>query len=230
MPTPVARALIGGLRHDLVADDRALRALLPRACMGFDAAVARALERERAIVSTDRWREGAFDLRGARADRSFYGKRLERAAAVAAPPTAVWRALERMGAREAGHFFLDPLWRLRAWLDRRLGGAQAGPRAVGAFMPGDRFGFWRVHAVAPERRLTLVSGLVAPGAGGMEIEIVPAPSGARATAIIIATIHWHPAGVWGLLYWFLLWPPHALMLAGFVRALARRAEAQARMS
>lgn len=223
VPAPIARALIGGLRHDLTADDRALRAVLPRACMGFDAAVERALERERGIVSTDRWREGAFDLRGGRHERSFYGKRMTRAVDAGASPGAVWGALGALGTPDAGHFFVEPVWRLRAWADRRLGGDQAPPRARGSFAVGDRFGFWRVHAVAPGARLTLVSTLRAPGCGGLEIEIERPERQADPGARVVATIHWHPDGVWGLLYWFALWLPHAVMLRGFVRALALKA-------
>jgi uncharacterized protein YbjT (DUF2867 family) len=76
VPAPVARALIGGLRHDIHADDTDLRALVPRDCLGFDAAVERAFEAEREMLSGDCWREGAFDLRGYRHDISFYGKRM----------------------------------------------------------------------------------------------------------------------------------------------------------
>jgi hypothetical protein len=81
-----------------------------------------------------------------------------------------------------------------------------------------------VLAAKPGRRLTLVSSLRAPGAGGMEFTITPKADG-RAT--LEAAIHWHPAGFWGLLYWYTLWPAHALMLKGMVRAICVTAEAEA---
>ena len=34
---------------------------------------------------------------------------------------------------------------------------------------------------------------------------------------------WHPAGVWGLLYWYLTLPVHALLFRGTARAIAGRA-------
>jgi hypothetical protein len=39
-------------------------------------------------------------------------------------------------------------------------------------------------------------------------------------------MHWHPAGFIGLLYWYQLGPPHALMLDGMVERICRRAERQ----
>ena len=223
----VASALITGLEHDLEADDSELRRLVPdQPRIPFALAIARVFEAEREIHATDRWREGAFELRGGRHDVSFYGKTLTMSARTPAEPANLYAVLERIGDDAAGYFFLDTVWRLRAWLDRRLGGSDAGRRRAGdALAPGTRFDFWRVLAVAPGRRLTLVSSLVAPGAGGMEftIEQDEATGGAR----LAATIHWHPAGFPGLLYWYALWPVHAAMLAGMVRAIGNSAAAPA---
>ncbi len=226
-PVNVASALITGLKHDLSADDSELRRLVPgQPRIPFVDAIARVFEAERQIHATDRWREGAFELRGERHDVSFYGKTLSRSAKTTASPASLFAVLEQLGVARAGYFFLDVVWRLRAWLDRRLGGNDAGRRQSGdSLRPGTRFDFWRVLACTPGRRLTLVSSLVAPGAGGMEFTIDPeqASGGARLTA----TIHWHPAGFPGLLYWYALWPVHAAMLDGMVRAMCRKATAPA---
>ncbi len=226
-PVNVASALITGLVHDLEADDRELRRLVPdQPRIAFVDAIARVFEAEREIRATDRWREGAFELRGGRHDVSFYGKTLTRTMTTTASPASLFAVLERIGDAETGYFFLDVVWRLRAWLNRRLGGSDAGRRRAGDPLgPGTAFDFWRVLAVAPKRRLTLISALVAPGAGGMEFTIEPdaATGGAR----LSATIHWHPAGFPGLLYWYALWPPHAAMLTGMLRAICRAAEKRA---
>lgn len=219
VPAPVARALIGGLKHDLTADDRALRAILPRRTLGFDEAVARALSAERRLVAVDRWREGAFDLRAGRPDYCFYAKRLSRSATSAGGCGSAWAVLERLGTRETGYFHAGWLWRLRRGLDRLLGGRPAPPRPQpGPLRPGEAFDFWRVFAAEPATRLSLISTLAAPGAGGLEIALAPRRDGG---CRIEATIHWHPAGVWGIAYWIALWPIHALVLGGVVRAIAR---------
>lgn len=227
-PVNVASALITGLKHDLVADDRELRRLVPeQPRIGFAEAVDRVFAAERQIRATDRWREGAFELRGNRHDVSFYGKTLTRTATTPAPAERLWATLERLGDARHGYFFFDPLWRLRSWLDRRLGGEDAGRRRVGdALAPGARFDFWRVLGLTPGRRLTLTSSLVAPGAGGIEFTIDRNPADSESPnggARLTATIHWHPAGFLGLFYWYLLWPPHAAMLAGMLRAICREA-------
>jgi len=153
---------------------------------------------------------------------SFYGKSLTRSADIAAPPEAVWPTVAMIGGPEAGYFALAPLWRARFWLERRLGGGAAPRRDDRPLAPGLRFDGWRVLAAAPGARLTLVSTLRGPGAGGLEIALAPLPQGATR---LDATLHWHPAGAVGLLYWFVLWPPRALALGAMVRAVARRAAA-----
>ena len=227
VPANVGRALIMGLKHDFSADDRRLRELAPRPLMDFDAAVAKVFEDEQKITVTDRWREGAFELRGGRHDVSFYGVALMRTAKADAPPEALWAALEEFGSQSRGYLHMNWVWDFRAWIDRRFGGATAARRPDG--QPprvGDRFDFWRVLAVEKPKRLTLYSLLKAPGAGGFELEVEPDGAGSR----LAATIHWHPEAFKGLFYWFLLWPPHAFVLSGMARAVARRAEEIARES
>lgn len=255
-PVTVASALITGLEHDLVADDRPLRELVPDVPrVGFAAALDRVFAAEQRIRATDRWREGAFELRGFRHDVSFYGKTMAARGSARVPPDRVWQVLERIGEPVTGYFFLDAVWRVRSWLDRALGAVDAGRRRPGGKLEaGTRFDFWRVLAATPGRRLTLVSSLMAPGAGGMEFTLQPTSGGdygggdhgggdhggsgddARASdgrgnagegATLEAAIHWHPAGFWGLLYWYALWPAHALVLRGMVRAICIAAETAA---
>jgi hypothetical protein len=38
-------------------------------------------------------------------------------------------------------------------------------------------------------------------------------------------MYWHPAGAPGLLYWYKLGPPHALLLQGMAARICERAEA-----
>jgi len=47
---------------------------------------------------------------------------------------------------------------------------------------------------------------------------------------VTATIYWHPAGLWGLLYWYALVPAHRLILNGMTRAIVERAMPSRRQS
>ena len=37
------------------------------------------------------------------------------------------------------------------------------------------------------------------------------------------TAHWHPAGVWGLVYWYAMFPAHLVLFDALVKEIAARA-------
>jgi uncharacterized protein YbjT (DUF2867 family) len=223
VPANVARALIGGLRHDLPADDAELRRLVPRRLMPFREAASAALEAERTHTVAARWSEGVLMFRGHQPENAFHAKRESGSAIAQASPEAAWKVLCTFDARD-GYFFARPLWRIREWADWLIGGPgrMRGRRDPDALHVGDTIDYWTVLALQPQRRLTLDFGLKAPGRGGLEFDIEAID--ARRTRITV-TAYWHPRGVWGLAYWYALAPAHAWLFAGMTREIARRAEA-----
>lgn len=221
VPTRIARALVAGLSHDIEADDAALRALVPQSLKTYRQAVASALKAEREHTVAARWVEGALMFRGFNPQHGFYAKRASGSALAKAEPADVWRVVSAIGGRNR-YYFLNALWSIREMLDWLLGGAgrKRGRRHPSELRIGDAVDSWRVVGLERERRLTLMMGMKAPGAGVLEFELDAVEGGTRLTA----TAYWHPAGVWGLLYWYLLAPFHGLIFRGMTREIARRAE------
>jgi uncharacterized protein YbjT (DUF2867 family) len=222
VPTPVARALIGGLKHDFEADDREARALVPQKLLTVREAIdaAFAAEREHRVVA--RWSEGAFPLRDHSHDVAYYAKKAGGEAHSAASPAAVWAQLAAIGGRNR-YYFANWLWTIREFIDWCVGGPglARGRRDSESLRLGDTIDSWTVLGAEAPRRLTLKLGMKAPGSGILEFEIVPEGSGSR----VRATAYWHPKGVWGLAYWYSLVPAHLFLFRGWTRAIARRAEA-----
>jgi uncharacterized protein YbjT (DUF2867 family) len=223
VPTPVARALIGGLAHDLPADPAPLRNLLPQRLLDYREAVTAALEAERHSPLAARWTEGALMYRNYRQDYAFYAKRASGTAVSSAAPEDVWRVVAAIGGRNR-YYALDLLWTVRELGDWMLGGPgfNRGRRDPADLRVGDAVDSWQVIGLDPGKRLTLLFGMKAPGAGILELEVAPvAGGGTRVTA----TAYWHPQGAWGLLYWYPLAPFHGLIFDRMTDAIARRAEA-----
>lgn len=61
--------------------------------------------------------------------------------------------------------------------------------------------------------------LKAPGAGWMEWRIESQPAG---DVVLSQLVFFAPKGLLGFLYWYLLYPLHRLVFAGFLRAITRR--------
>jgi len=222
VPTNIARALIQGLKHDIPADDAALRRLVPQRLLTFKEAVVAALDAEQQHDVPARWTEGALAFRRFRQDNAFYAKRAAGSAETSASPRALWRILTSLGGK-TGYFYANWLWWLRELIDCLVGGSgfSRGRRHGTNLRIGDRIDYWTVVGMKPERRLTLDFGLKAPGAGIMEFEINPLQTD---HACITVTAYWHPRGVWGLLYWWALVPFHLFIFKGMTRAIGRRAE------
>jgi uncharacterized protein YbjT (DUF2867 family) len=223
VPTNVARALIEGLKHDFTADAGPLRRLIPQRLLDFRQSVQAAFEAERSAQVKARWTEGAFAMRKRRIDYAYYAKRASGSAVAQASPAAVWGLVSAIGG-DNRYYYLNGLWSLREGLDWIVGGPgmSRGRRHPTRVRVGDKIDSWDVIGVEPERRLTLAFGMRAPGAGVLELELTPLAEGRTR---LTATAYWHPAGLWGLMYWYSLEPAHRIIFNGLTREICRRAEA-----
>jgi uncharacterized protein YbjT (DUF2867 family) len=224
VPASIARALIGGLKHDIPAADAPLRTLVPQRLLTFREAVVAALAAERANAVAARWTEGAMMYRAFRPDYAFYAKKAGAAAVTPAAPAAVWKVVTELGG-DRRYFYLNWIWTLREIADWVVGGPGLirGRRDPQDLRLGDAIDYWTVIGIEPERRLTLHFGMRAPGSGVLEFEIESLPDGGSRLAV---TAYWHPRGFWGLLYWAVLVPFHLFIFKGMTRAIVRLAEAQ----
>jgi uncharacterized protein YbjT (DUF2867 family) len=222
VPTNVARALVEGLEHDFVANDARLRELVPRRLMGLEEAIRAAIEADSRHEVAARWVEGAIACRNFHPEYGFYAKRAGADADGPASPEAVFDVVCTIGG-DAGYFFADSLWNIRRAADWLVGGPsyRRKRRHPTELRVGDVVDSWRVIALEPGRRLTLLMEMKAPGAGVLEFLVKPGPDGTGSR--VNATAYWHPAGVLGLLYWYSLVPAHLFLFRGLTRSLQRRA-------
>ena len=225
VPTNRARALIEGLSHDLVADDRRARELVPQQLLTFRETARAALEAEHRLDVVGRWVEGSMLHRRWNPHYSFYSMRSGAHTDTPAGAHALWQEVLTIG-REGDFFYGRWLWLLRRFADWLLvGPALRRPRRHPTELRvGDVVDAFHVVRLEPERLLTLQLEMRAPGSGMLEFQIQPLDRGTR----IRATAWWHPQGVWGLMYWYALLPFHDLLFRGITREIARRAEARER--
>jgi uncharacterized protein YbjT (DUF2867 family) len=221
VPLGIARALIAGLEHDFVARDTRLRELVPRTLLGLEDSIRAAITADQRHDVTVRWVEGSIACRNFRPEYAFYAKRASGTASGAVTTDALAAAVCTIGGTD-GWFFADALWHVRGAIDWFAGGPsfRRRRRHPAELRVGDVVDSWRVIALEPGRRLTLMMEMKGPGAGVLEFVIEPLPD---SKASVTATAYWHPAGVPGLLYWYALVPAHLFLFKGMTRAIVRRA-------
>lgn len=223
VPTNVARALIDGLSQDFIATDQRLAELIPQKLLGFDEAVHEALQAERQHDIPARWVESALAYRWLKREYGFYPKQATSSTSTTAHAADIWTVICRLG--NAGDYFFAPyLWWLRRAIDWMFGGPsfRRRRRHPQELRVGDVIDAWRVVGMEPSRRLTLLMEMKAPGSGVLEFSIEDEGEARQ----VVVSAYWHPAGVWGLLYWYSTLPFHAFLFRGTVREIARRAASE----
>ncbi len=222
----VGRKLVTSLVHETVVRDDSAREAFDVKPAGLAEAIRRAREREDARMADTRWSDA---LSSAGETRSWggvrFGSRLvdARSARVRCSPEAAFRPIRRLGG-DVGWYYADWLWRLRGFLDRLVGGVgvRRGRRRPEDLAPGDTVDFWRVEEIRPPHLLRLQAEMKLPGRAWLQFE-VEAADGDRGGSRIVQTAMFDPVGLAGLLYWYALYPIHALVFRGMLRGIARRA-------
>ncbi|MGW7823664.1 SDR family oxidoreductase [Streptomyces puniciscabiei] len=230
VPASIARPLTESLRHEVVCRERDIERYLPTPPghpLGFDQAVALALQRVREAQVATRW--SSASVPGAPSDPlptdpdwaggSLYADVRERETDVA--PEALWQVIEGIGG-ENGWYSFPLAWGVRGRLDRLVGGVglRRGRRDARRLRTGDSLDFWRVEEIEHGRLLRLRAEMRLPGLAWLEMRVDGDGGGPvryRQRALF------HPRGLLGHLYWWCVSPFHAIVFGGMARNIVRAA-------
>ena len=227
IPAEIARPLIEGLRNEVVVRDDTARQLFPDIqLLDYKTAVERALQRLDAGHLETTWSDALASAQGDVAPVKFTvqdGLMIEkRLRVVDAPPAAVFRAFTSIGG-DRGYPSFNFLWRLRGMMDRMVGGVgfRRGRRDPVDLRAGDALDFWRVEAVEPDRLLRLRAEMRVPGRAWLTFEAKPQEDG---QTLLVQTAFFAPKGLFGLIYWYSLYPIHGPIFNSMIETLGAEAE------
>ncbi|MEQ8819369.1 MAG: SDR family oxidoreductase [Sumerlaeia bacterium] len=226
VPFQLAKALVEGLRNDVVTSDQRIREWIPVPDLTYREAVELALKRiERGDVPTrwfDRNTLPSLDLFNLDM-RVLFSDRRRRVTPV--PPAKLFEVVKSIGGK-TGYYYGNWLWTLRGWLDRLVGGV--GMR-TGRIHPedlavGDPVDFWRVEDLEEDRLLRLRAEMKVPGIALLEFRLRPRRDGKPGTEIVQLARYWPNGGIWGRLYWYGVLPLHGFVFNGMLNGIVREAE------
>lgn len=227
IPASVAAPLVEGLRSDVVVTDDAARAMFPDVIpQDYDSALSRVADDLAAGLIETSWRDtlgNAEALQEPVRLESRNGLIFERRRAnIAASAGAVYQVIAGIGA-DRGWYFANWAWRLRGALDRLLGGVglRRGRRHPQDLRTGDALDFWRVEDLEVNRFLRLRAEMKLPGNAWLLFQVRRVRD---SHTLLEQTAVFSPKGLAGLLYWYSLYPFHAWIFKGLIKAIARRAE------
>jgi uncharacterized protein YbjT (DUF2867 family) len=222
----VGKKLIESVTHPSVIQNPAARDRFTVKPCGVEQAVRQALEEEDRGYATTRWSDSVSsgNTLKTRAGMRF-GTRLvdSRIRDCSIPAELVFQAIEKIGGSN-GWYYADWLWRLRGAMDEGVGGVgmRRGRRHPARLLPGDVVDCWRVESIDAGRQLRFGAEMKLPGRAWLEFE-VESVEGSELTRIRQTAI-FDPKGLFGLLYWYGIFPLHGLIFQGMLDGIVKESE------
>ncbi|WP_419786607.1 SDR family oxidoreductase [Pseudodesulfovibrio sp.] len=228
VPMSLVRSLVEGLRNEVICRDNAIRELVPQDLLSCREAIRMAVDKtahqevetclfDVGSACMPEW-AGISDPTYAGGTRYEMGYR----ARLQGDPKKVWETVARIGG-ERGWYYGDPLWRLRGFIDRLLAGPgtkRGRPQGNGVPRVGDALDFWRVIASDPGRRLLLLAEMRLPGEALLEFKLTTQWDNAVDLSM---TARFLPRGLWGILYWKVMYPFHLLLFTNMIENISNQA-------
>ncbi len=225
VPASIALPLTEGLTSDAICTENRIRAIIPQKLLSCREAIRLALERVKQEQVDTCWMDagdllepewahcGDAEWAGGTIMSCGYRARLE------ATVDEVWQPVSKIGGK-TGWYFGNFLWRLRGVMDRLAGGVglRRGRRHPSEIGVGDALDFWRVLEVDPPQRLLLVAEMKTPGEALLEFKIMPLAGGQVELQMLSRFL---PRGLFGILYWYVLYPFHQWIFFGMLKAIAK---------
>jgi len=225
IPAALARPLIEGLKNDVVCRNNEARKIFPFEPLGYEEAVR---------LAFDRMQQGGLETIWSGTESSIPRKSLAptiqihegmisetRRVDVQVSADKVFRTVCSLGGN-TGWLYANWTWRLRAFIDRMLGGVgmRRGRRDDKYLQVGDAVDFWRVEAIVTNHLLRFRAEMKVPGKAWLQFQIVPDDKNEQCT--LTQTAFFEPKGLSGLLYWYLLYPIHQLIFSGLCRKIKEK--------
>lgn len=222
----LSRALVDSLINNAICKDNRIQELFPRKLLSFEEAVRRAFDRIEQEWVPSSWRD-SLSGSSLNPDLSTYirvprhGTFIEtQVVTFTIDPQEVRRRIWSLGG-EQGWRTMNWAWSLRGFIDQLVGGIglRRGRTDPTHLKTGDALDFWRVLlADETQNRLLLYAEMKLPGEAWLEFKVEPAEKGG---GTLYQTATFRPAGVFGRLYWYVLYPFHILIFKKLAKHLVQ---------
>lgn len=227
VPSSLARPLIEGLKNDVIVQNDKAEKLFPEINLfSYEKAVRLAMDR----IDTDdvetTWNDALISSKGDEEPvilETKQGLNIERRIRkVHSSPQQAFAVFSSLGGDKGWPVF-QWAWKLRGILDRMVGGVgfRRGRRHPTKLRVGDALDFWRVEAIKPGELLRLRAEMKVPGKAWLEFQAIQNDDN---TTKLVQTAYFAPKGLFGLLYWYGLYPLHSLIFSGMIDELAKQIE------
>jgi uncharacterized protein YbjT (DUF2867 family) len=216
--------LIESMKNSTIVQLNEIQKIIPHTCLTYTEALKLAFQNisQNEVIST--WMD-SWEVYGADPNIADYLQvplegclKDERRVPVKDSKLATSERIWRIGGN-TGYYALNWAWYLRGMFDQMIGGIglNRGRRHPTEIQVGDSIDFWRVLlADKKEGHLILFSAMKVPGEAWLEFRIEQIEN----KDVLIQTATFRPKGIFGRLYWYVLYPFHYLIFQRMAKAIA----------
>jgi hypothetical protein len=223
VPKSIALPLMEGFTIDAVCGENRIQSIIPQKLLTFRESIRLALDHIKQEQVDTCWMDAAELLEPEWAhcgDAEWAGGTIMNCGYLVrlkATIDEVWQTISRIGGK-TGWYFGNILWRMRGIMDRLGGvGLRRGRRHPSEIGFGDALDFWRVLEVEAPQRLILLTEMRTPGEALLEFQITPDVDGQVEFQMLSRFL---PKGLFGILYWYVLYPFHQWIFYGMLKSIA----------
>lgn len=216
----LAQNLVDSMKVQVICKENNLRELLGINPIGYEAAVAEALEKTELNQVISSWKDAmTSDILNdgilKHIDVPVHGCYFDYRKTKVRDPECTLKKIWSIGG-SVGWYYGDWLWAIRGFIDKLFGGVglRRGRKSPIEIAPGESLDFWRVLvADKKEKRLLLFAEMRLPGEAWLEFRI-------DTDNVLHQTATFRPLGLSGRLYWYSVLPLHFFVFRGMLKKLA----------
>lgn len=134
----------------------------------------------------------------------------------------IFRFLMSLGG-DNGWLYANYLWVIRGMIDLLFGGVglRRGRRHPEILEQGDAVDFWRLEKLLTNKILRFKAEMKVPGEAWLQYEIIKL---SNKESELIQTAFFAPKGLFGILYWYSLYPIHKIIFSGLSKSIKIKVE------
>ena len=215
----LASSLVSSMKIEVVASENDLAQMLNYSPLDYQEALSRTLMRVEQNQVVSSWKDSLSSGRftqplSQHIEVPTYGCLFDKRQMLVSDETSTLGKIWSLGG-STGWYYADGLWKIRGFMDKLVGGVglRRGRTHPHEIQAGDSLDFWRVlYANKEEKRLLLFAEMKVPGEAWLEFKI--------RNGELHQTATFRPRGLWGRLYWYLVFPLHGIVFGGMLRELS----------
>jgi hypothetical protein len=226
LPSRIAKPLVDGLKNELICKSTKAKELFNFRPISYKEAVELALQRNKEGKTETIWfsayssgvKNEVSPVHLTQKEGMIIAKR---ETVVNANVESTFNVFTSLGGKNG--WYANYLWKIRGYVDLLFGGVglRRGRRSETELLPGDPLDFWRVEEIEKNKLLRLRAEMKLPGKAWLQFQVEENPNN---HSTLTQTAFYEPKGLWGLLYWYSVYPLHGLIFGGMIKSIQKSAE------